>query len=105
MPIRTAPKRPLILTPWLLDRKIVDACEPQPHQAMFIKFPILIAIRPEPIPGVIVPFVREAHRDTVSGERPHFLDEPVVQLPNPLAREEGYDFVSSINELRAVPPS
>ena len=54
---------------------------------------------------VVVPFVSEAHRDAVSGERPQFLDEPVVQLPGPLARQESNDFTSSADELRAVPPS
>ena len=48
---------------------------------------------------VVVPLVREAYRDAVPGERPQFLDEPVVQLFRPLAREESDDFVSSVNEL------
>ena len=53
---------------------------------------------------VIVPLVSEADRDAIPGERPHFLHEPVVQFLHPLAREESNDFVSSIDELRAVPP-
>ncbi len=32
---------------------------------------------------VVVPLVGEAYRDAVSGERPEFLDEPVVQLLGP----------------------
>ena len=54
---------------------------------------------------VIVPLVSEAYRDAVRGERPQFLDEPIVQLSGPLASEEGNDFVSSVDELRAIPPS
>ena len=52
-----------------------------------------------------MPLVSEAYCYAVSGERPQFLDKPVVQRLGPLAREEGNDFVSSVNELRAVPPS
>lgn len=37
---------------------------------------------------IVVPIVGEAHRGAVSGECPQFLDEPVVQLLGPLAREE-----------------
>ena len=54
---------------------------------------------------VVVPLVSEAYRDAVPGERPQFLDEPVVQFLGPLAREESNDFVSSLDELRAIPPS
>src|SRR4029077_14604441 len=49
--------------------------------------------------------VSEMNRDAVLGKRPHFLDEPVVQLLGPLTREERNDFVSSANELRSVPPA
>jgi hypothetical protein len=48
---------------------------------------------------VIVPFVSEAYRDAILGESPQFLDESVIQLLAPLARQEGNDFVSSVNEL------
>ena len=57
------------------------------------------------MPRVVVPLVREAYRDAVPGARPQFLDEPVVQFLDPLASEERQDFVSSVDELRAVPPS
>ena len=43
---------------------------------------------------------RPSHR-----KRPQFLDEPVVQLPGPFAREKSNDFGPSVDELRAVPPS
>ena len=103
--IGTTPECPVISAIWLQNGNVIDGRKPCRHQSVFIELPVLIAIGAIPVTRVVVPFVREAHRDTVSGERPHFLDEPVVQLPSPLAREEGYDFVSSINELRSVPPS
>ena len=54
---------------------------------------------------LVVPLVREAYRDPVPAKRPQFLDEPVVQLIGPLAREEGNDLVSSVDELRSVSPA
>jgi hypothetical protein len=54
---------------------------------------------------VVVPLVSEAYRDAIPGERLEFLDQPIVQLLGPLAREEDNGFVSSVDELRAVSPS
>lgn len=53
----------------------------------------------------IVPLVSEAYGDPVPGKRPHFLDKPVVQLLGPLAGKESNDLVSSVDELRSVPPA
>jgi hypothetical protein len=58
-----------------------------------------------PVTRVIIPLVSEAHGNAVSRECPHFLNEPVVELSGPLAREEGNNFASPADELRAVPPS
>ena len=82
-----------------MDGKVVDRREPKSHELVVIELPVLIAIRAVPVTRVVVPLVSKAHRDAVSGERPQFLDEPVVQLFRPLPREEGDDFVSSVNEL------
>jgi hypothetical protein len=54
---------------------------------------------------VVVRLVSEAYRDAVPSERPPFLDEPLLQLLGPLARQKSNDFASPIDELRAVPPS
>jgi hypothetical protein len=54
---------------------------------------------------VVAPLVGEEYGDPVPGKRSHFLDQPVVQLLGPLAREESNDFVSSVDELRSVPPA
>ena len=68
----------------LFDREIVDGSVAKPHQAMIIKLPVLIAIGAEPIPGVIVPFVGEAHRDAIFGVTPKFFNKPIVHLLRPL---------------------
>src|SRR5204863_7719041 len=44
VPIRAAPKRPMIFSLRLLDRQIVDAGVATPHQTMIIKLPILITV-------------------------------------------------------------
>src|SRR6202166_5346170 len=105
MLIRPAPWCPLILALRLLDWQIVDGSESQAHQPVLIELPILIAIRAKPIPRVIVPFISEAHGDTVSLERPKLFDQPTVQLFRPFASEEHDDFLSSIHKFRTVSPA
>src|SRR5262252_6338112 len=105
MPIGTAPERPMILALRFLDRKVVDGGKPCGHEPVVIELPVLIAIGAIPVTRVVVPLVSEAHRNAVPGECPQFLDEPIVQFLGPLARQESNDFVSSVDELRAVPPS
>jgi hypothetical protein len=68
-----------------LDREIVDGRVAQSHQATVIKLPILIAVGTKPIPGVIVPFVRETHGNTVPGVSPEFFDKAIIQFLRPLA--------------------
>ena len=80
MCIRTAAEWPVKFTLRLPNRKIVDACVPQPHQTMVIKLPVLIAVGAEPIPGVIATFVSEANGDAVARERPELLNQAVIQF-------------------------
>jgi hypothetical protein len=50
MAIRTASKRPMKLAIRFSDREVIDACQPQTHQSLFVELPSLISIRAEPIP-------------------------------------------------------
>src|SRR2546430_5832186 len=102
MRIGPAAKRPMIFSFRLLDWEIVDACVAKPHQTMIIKFPILIAVGAKPIPGVVVPFVSEAHGNTISGVSPELFDEPVVQLFGPFAFPKLDDFLSSTRKLSPI---
>src|SRR4051812_20032047 len=94
----------MIFTLALLDRKIVDAGEALLHQAVLGELPVLIAIGAKPVAGIVVPFVSEAHGDPVVSERPQLLDEPIVELPSPFARQESDDLVATANKFRAIAP-
>jgi hypothetical protein len=105
MIVGTAAERPVILALALLDRDIVDTGDAKPHQAVLVEFPILVAVAAEPKPAIIVPFIGEAHGYAVRMEGPHFLDQPVIELAVPLARQERFDGLAPLEEFRAVTPA
>ena len=83
---------------------VVDARDAHLHQSVGIERPVLIAVRAEPLPGVVVPFVSEAHGDAAPVVRPQLLDQAVVELPCPLALQEGLDGVMPDRKLGAIAP-
>src|SRR5215469_9924777 len=105
MVVRAAAEWPAEFPFGLRDRKIVDAREAALHQAGLVEFPVLVAVAAEPAPRVVVPLVSEAHRDAVACARPQFLDEPVVELPGPLALQERAHLIPPRGELRAISPA
>src|SRR5262249_53107089 len=96
--------RPAELPVLLANGHVVHARLAPPHVALGVELPLLVAVGPEPVPGVVVVLVDEAHRDAVLVEGPQLLDEPVVDLPRPLATEEGDDLLAPLEELGAVSP-
>src|SRR5712671_4277675 len=105
MIVGTAAERPVILAPALLDRDIVDAGDAKPHQAVLVELPILVAVAAEPKPAIIVPLIGEAHGDAVFVKGPDFLDQPVIELAVPLARQEGSNGPAPLLKFRAVTPA
>src|SRR5689334_12976441 len=87
-----------------LDRKIVDAGVPPPHQPVLGELPILIAVRAKPGAGVVMPFVGEADGDPVVGPGPKLLDQAVVEFPRPFTGQERDDGRAALQELGPVPP-
>src|SRR6185295_4148028 len=75
-----------------------------PHEPALVEFPVLVAIGAEPVVRIVVPLVREAHGDAVAAEGPELLDEAVVELFRPFAREERRDLGPPAQELRAIAP-
>src|SRR3954453_18175305 len=97
-------KRPVIFAVAFLDRQIIDAGDPKPHQPLIVELPVLVAVTAKPAAAVIVPFIGEAHRDAVVVEGPYFLDQPVIEFAVPFARQERLDGFAPLQELRAVTP-
>src|SRR5262249_14837757 len=52
-----------------------------------------------------VPFVGETHGDAVVAERPDLLDQAVVELALPLARQECLDGGAALEDFGAVAPA
>src|SRR4029453_15707773 len=48
VPVGPASERPVVLAVPFLDRKVVDAGQPQAHIAAFVKFPVLVSVGAEP---------------------------------------------------------
>src|SRR5258708_31813509 len=105
MAVRRAPEGSANLALRLVDGKVVDTGEAQDDEAVVVERPVLVTVRAKPGSRVIVPLVRESHSDPVPGERPEFLDEPVVQFLAPLAREKRPHFLATHGKFRPVPPS
>ena len=105
MVVRAAPERPVVLALALLDRQVVDAGDAPPHQAVAIELPVLVAVGAEPLPAVVVPFIGKAHRDTISGKGPELLDQAIVQLPVPFARQESLDGCAALQKLGTIAPA
>ena len=57
------------------------------------------------MPGIIVPFVSEAHRDAIAVVRPKFLDQPIVQFSGPLPCEKFDDLLSPVRKFSAISPA
>src|SRR6516164_10940297 len=95
----------MVLAFALFDRQVIDAGYAQAHQPVLIELPVLIAKAAEPIAAIIVPFVSEANCDSVLPERPNLLDQTVIQLAIPLARQKRFDFRSTLDEFGAIAPA
>jgi hypothetical protein len=98
-------ERPVVVALVLLDPQVVDAGDAQTHQAVLVEFPVLVAETAKPGSVVVVALVGEAHGDAVLADGPDFLDQPVVQLALPLARQECHDRFAALKERSAIAPA
>ena len=89
----------------LCDLDVVDAGLAAPHQSIRVELPLLIAIGAMPLAACIAPFVLKTHSDAVAVERPEVLDQTVVELLGPFAREEGDDGRAALKKFRAIAPA
>ncbi|MNC60807.1 hypothetical protein D3C75_1107100 [compost metagenome] len=51
-----------------------------------------------------MPFIGITHGNSVVGERPQLLDQPIIKLLGPLAGQEAFGFFAVIGELGAIAP-
>src|SRR5204863_391065 len=99
MVIGPATERPVVLAIALADRCVIDGCMTLPHQAVLVEFPILVAIRAEPVARIIVPLVGKPNRDAIALVRPKLLDQPVIQFLLPLSGKKGLNLLAAMYEL------
>src|SRR6266576_3974113 len=57
------------------------------------------------MPGIVVPFVGESHRDTIYIVRPKLFDQPVVQFFRPFACEKFDDLLTPVRKFSAISPA
>ncbi len=104
MAVWPSPQGPVILPILFLDRKIVDTGDPAAHQAMRVEFPVLIAVGPEPVSAVVMPFVGEPHGHSLLTVSPQLFDQAIIEFARPFAGKKSLDLVAAMDELCAVPP-
>ena len=93
--VGTTPERPMVFALGFANRQIIDAGEAPPHVTVFVEFPILIAVGAEPVAAVVTPLIGKAHGNAVLVPGPDLLDQPVLELARPFAREEADDLTSA----------
>src|SRR5215469_6681258 len=94
----------MVLTLGFFDWEIVNAGNASAHQSLLIKFPVLVAIAAEPIAAVVMPFVSKPYSDTIFAKCPDLLDQAVIQLPAPLARQKRLNGGATQKKFRSVSP-
>src|SRR5450631_1646094 len=97
--------RPVEASVLFSDYHIVDAGFATAHQAVFVELPLLVAVGAVPLPGIVMPFILEAHRDVIVVERPEILDQAILMLPCPFAGEERNDRGAAFKKFGAVAPA
>src|SRR5215471_9184586 len=94
----------MVLTLGFFDWEIVNAGNASAHQSFLIKFPVLVAVASEPIAAVVMPFVSKPYCDTVIAKCPDFLNQAVIQLFAPLARQKCFNGGAALKEFRSISP-
>src|ERR1700734_2475503 len=102
MVVRSATQWPVIFPLRLLDGEIIDARVTVMHDAILVKFPVLVSIRPEPVAGIIVPLVGEAHSNASTVKCPQLLNKSVVQLAPPFPGQKMFDLFSASDKFCSI---
>src|SRR5271155_1398042 len=87
------------------NRDVVDAGFAAAHQAMLVGLPLLVAVGAVPSAGGVVPLILKTHRDAIAVERPEILDQAIILLLRPFAREKRDDRRPALKNLGAITPT
>src|SRR5690242_14754981 len=104
MIVRPPAERPAVLALAFADRQVVDAGDSAAHEAVLGELPVFVAVRAEPVAGIVVPLICEANGDARLLPGPDFLDQAVVELLGPLAAQELHDRLAPAEKLAPVAP-
>src|SRR5208337_2388537 len=86
------------------DGDIVDACFPATHQSVFVVLPQFVSVTAVPVAGGVVPLVLIANGNSVVGEGPQRLHQPIIEFAIPLAGQERPNLVAADDELAPIAP-
>jgi hypothetical protein len=64
----------VILAIALCNLEIVDTGDPAAHEAIFVKFPVLVTVRTIPVTGVIMPLIGKPNGNPIVLESPKLFD-------------------------------
>src|SRR5258708_19876954 len=87
------------------DRQIVDAGDAQSHQSVLVEFPVFVPVAAKPMTAVVVPLVGKTHGNSVLAKGPELLDQAIVELARPLARQKRLNGIAPLQEFGAVAPA
>lgn len=88
----------------LLDGEVVDAGEAFLHEAIFVKFPVLIAVSAVPLTAGVAVFVFEADGNTVVSESPELFFQFIAEFFLPFAGKKFHDLLAAVEKFGAIAP-
>lgn len=86
------------------DGEVVDAGVAFLHEAIFVKFPVLISVSAVPLTAGVAIFVFEADGNTVVSESPELFFQFVAKFFLPFAGEKFHDLLTAVEEFGAIAP-
>jgi len=78
MIVAATSERPMIFSVAFRSGSVIYARETPTHQTVLIEFPILVAIRTEPVSAVAAPLICKTDSNSIAVERPKLLDQSIV---------------------------
>src|SRR5882762_4463833 len=103
--VRPPAEWPVVLAVTLLDGSVVDARDPNSHEAVLVELPVFIAVTAVPLARVVAPLVGETHRNPILAAAPDFLNKAVIEFAVPFACQKRLNGLASLQKLRTIAPA